>query len=329
MLEKKITRREMLRNSGLALLGSSIFGWSACSPDPKNSEPGSQSGKDNNSGRPFRISINTSTIQGYKLGIEEQIDLCIEAGFDGIELWIRDIETYINKGGTPEALAERLQKGNLLLENIIGFSNWIADDDQQRKQGLSIMQRDMELTARMGGQFIAAPVQGIKVIEKEKLPIYSERFRAILELGDRTGVTPILELWGAGALNQLSDTAAITIGAAHPKATMLLDFYHLYRGGNSFDSLRQLNGGMLPVFHINDYPANPARTELKDSDRVFPGDGVCPFGEVLPILYNSGFRGGLSVELFNRSYWETMDAKTVLRQSYEKTAKVIAASNLQ
>lgn len=319
----------MLRNSGLALLGSSIFGWSACSPGPKTPESGGLGETGKGGGRPFRISLNTSTIQGFKLGIEEQIGLCIEAGFDGIELWIRDIETYINQGGTPEALAERLQKGNLLLENIIGFSNWISDDDQLRKQGLNIIQRDMELTARLGGRFIAAPVQGIKVIEKEKLPVYSERYRAILELGDRTGVTPILELWGAGALNQLSDTAAITIGTAHPKATMLLDFYHLYRGGNSFDSLRQINGGILPVFHINDYPAQPARTELKDSDRVFPGDGVCPFREVLPVLYNSGFRGGLSVELFNRGYWETMDARTVLRQSYEKTAKVIAESNLQ
>ncbi len=321
----------MLKNSGLALLGTSIFGLipGACSPGSKNQESAGVSGKGKNTERPFRISINTSTIQGYKLGIEEQIDLCIEAGFDGIELWIRDIETYINEGGTPEALADRLKKGNLLLENIIGFSNWISDDDLQRQQGLNIMQRDMELTARLGGRFIAAPVQGIKQIEKEKLPIYSERYRKILELGDRTEVTPILELWGAGALNQLSDTAAITIGTAHPKATMLLDFYHLYRGGNSFDSLRQINGGILPVFHINDYPANPVRTELKDSDRVFPGDGVCPFNEVLPVLYNSGFRGGLSVELFNRGYWETMDAKTILRQSYEKTAKVIADSNLQ
>jgi len=320
MFEKKISRRTMLRNSSLALLGGSLAGvLPSCTS--KESQPVSNpktTGK-----LPFRISMNVSTIRGFKLGVEEQIDLTAEAGFDGIELWVSDVEAYIKEGGTPEALAQRMKKAGLLLENMIGFSTWIADDEVRRQEGQKKMREDMELTARLGGKFIAAPVQGIRTIERDKLPEYSNRLRQILEAGDDTGVTPILELWGAGALNQLSDTAAITIGTGHPKATMLLDFYHLYRGGNSFESLRQLNGAMFPVFHINDYPAQPARTELNDADRVFPGDGVCPFQDVLPILCQIGFRGGLSVELFNKSYWETMDAKTILKRSYEKTLQVI------
>lgn len=324
MSEKKISRREMLRNSGLALLGSGFLGLCSCVPAATDKVKNASQKKE----RPFRISLNTSTIQGYKLGVEEQIDRCIETGFDGIELWVRDVENYIRHGGSPETLAERMKKGNLLLENMIGFSNWISDDELLRVEALNVMRRDMELTARLGGKFIAAPVQGIHSIEKEKLPLYAERYRKILEIGDETGITPILELWGAGALNQLSDAVAITIGTAHPKASMLLDFYHLYRGGNSFESLRQVNGSILPVFHINDYPSQPPRNELKDSDRIFPGDGICPFREVLPILYESGFRGGLSVELFNRGYWETMDVKTVLRNSYDKTYNVIMESGV-
>lgn len=185
------------------------------------------------------------------------------------------------------------------------------------------MQKDMELTARLGGKYIAAPVQGLSTFDRSKLPEYAERYTKILEAGDQTGVTPILELWGAGHLNQLSDTLHIVTGTLHPKATMLLDFYHLYRRGNSFDSLHLLNGSALPVFHINDYPATPERIRLNDSDRVFPGDGICPFEEVLPVLYKNGFRGALSVELFNRSYWETMPVKEVLQKSYEKTISVI------
>jgi sugar phosphate isomerase/epimerase len=302
-------------------IGSSLTELASCSPKSNNQK--NMVVSDLKGGLPFRISLNTSTITGYKLPIEEQIDLCIEAGFDGIELWIRDVLSYIEKGGTPEELATRMKNGGLLLENMIGFSNWIADDNVQRKEGLNIMLRDMELTTRLGGRFIAAPAQGINSIEKNKLPIYADRYRTILDYGDETEVTPILELWGGGALNQLSDTIAITIGTAHPKASMLLDFYHLYRGGNSFESLRQINGANLQVFHINDYPAFPPQSELKDSDRVFPGDGICPFNETLPILHDIGFRGGLSVELFNREYWETMDVKAVLKSSYNKTVKVI------
>jgi len=303
----EITRREMLRNSGIALAAGGLMGTTSFSP------------------RPFRVSLNTSTIRGYQLPVEKQIDLCAEAGFDGIELWVSDVEAYVKQGGTVAELGRRIKQHGLVLENMIAFSTWMADDAVERAAGIQKMRQDMELTAGLGGKYIAAPVQGIPAVVKQKLPEYSDRYRVILEEGVQAGVTPLLELWGGGALNQLSDTAAITIGAAHPNASMLLDFYHLYRGGNSFDSLRQLNGGVLPVFHINDYPGFIPREALEDADRVFPGDGSCPFDEILPLLQEIGFRGAFSIELFNKTYWDSTDVVTLLKKSYHKT--VAALSN--
>ena len=325
MVYNKMTRREMLRLSGMTIAAGGLTNILSCTP--KTNDPGEKPNKEHK--RPFRISLNTSTIRGYKLPVEEQIDLCGKTGFEGIELWVSDVEAYMKQGGTPEDLAKQMKSHGLLLENMIAFSTWAADDPHLRDEGVRKMRQDMELTAKLGGKYIAAPVQGIQSIEKEKIEEYASRYRQILLTSDEASVTPIMELWGAGALNQLSDAASIAIATAHPKATMLLDFYHLYRGGNSFESLRLINGAALPVFHINDYPAEPVRTELKDADRVFPGDGICPFNEVLPILYHSGFRGGLSVELFNQNYWDTMDVETVLQQSFDKTLQVIRSAILE
>lgn len=318
MSKSEVTRREMLHTSGIALAASGLMAMAPIFS--KGQQPAAVSEKRNH---PFRLSLNTSTIRGYELPVEEQVDLCAAAGFDGIELWVSDVEAYIKQGGTAEALGHRIKQHGLVLENMISFSTWIADDPARRAEGIQKMRQDMELTAHLGGGHIAAPVQGVSVIEKHQLPTYSERYRAILEEGVQIGVIPVLELWGGGALNQLSDTIAITTGAAHPKASMLLDFYHLYRGGNSFDSLWQINGGILPVFHINDYPTSIPREELKDADRVFPGDGSCPFDKVLPILYETGFHGAFSIELFNETYWNSMDVATLLKKSYQKTAATL------
>lgn len=171
-----------------------------------------------------------------------------------------------------------------------------------------------------------APVQGIKEIDRTKFDAYAERYEAILQLEDETGVLPIIELWGMGALNKVADCAHIVIASGHPKATMLLDIYHIYRGGNDWDTLDCLNGGRLPVIHMNDYPATPSYELLKDSDRVLPGEGVCPFGDVIPKLYDAGFKGAFSVELFNKHYWDTMDAATLLSKSYESTHQVLASA---
>jgi sugar phosphate isomerase/epimerase len=87
--------------------------------------------------------------------------------------------------------------------------------------------------------------------------------------------------------------------------------------------LALLNGASLPVFHINDYPGDIPAETVRDSDRVYPGDGVCPFDEIIPLLYQAGFRGALSLELFNASYWRDSTPGQVLDTGYKKTTEVI------
>ena len=315
-MKHKISRRKAIATSlkvSLAAIGG--YAFKSNLPYPENSALKKK--------LPIRISLNTSTLLHYKLDVDVQIDMVANAGFDGVELWMRDIQAYLEKGGKAEQLKRKLEDRGLILENIIGFSKWCSDDPEERKKAMEQLREEMMIIAQMGGKFIAAPVQGIESLDRNKYDDYAERYNAILNLGDETGVTPILELWGMGALNKVSDCAQIAIATGHPKATMLLDFYHVYRGGNDWDTVDLLNGNRLPVIHINDYPSSPSYELLKDSDRVLPGEGVCPFNELIPKLYNAGFRGGFSVELFNKEYWETMDAKTILKNSYEKTYTVV------
>jgi sugar phosphate isomerase/epimerase len=76
---------------------------------------------------------------------------------------------------------------------------------------------------------------------------------------------------------------------------------------------------------MNDYPAVPGRAEITDAHRVYPGDGVAPLPAMLRELRRSGFRGVLSLELFNREYWK-QDALAVARTGLEKMQAVVRAS---
>jgi 2-keto-myo-inositol isomerase len=242
---------------------------------------------------------------------------------------MRDIMAFLDQGGSGSQLGDLLKEGGLRLENIIGFSQWCSEDAEERKKAIDQLRKEMEVTASLGGEYIAAPVMGLEALDPAKFDVYSERYNAILALEKDTDIVPVLEIWGAGALHSVSDAAKIVIGTGHPKATMLLDFYHIYRGGNHWETLDILNGHKLPVIHMNDYPASPARELLTDGHRLLPGEGICPFNTVLPKLQRAGFSGGLSVELFNKDYWATMDADTMLRNSYEATRKVISHAMAQ
>jgi sugar phosphate isomerase/epimerase len=123
-------------------------------------------------------------------------------------------------------------------------------------------------------------------------------------------------------LNRLSDETYVAVATGHPKACILADSYHLYKGGSDYESLRLLSGAALGVFHINDYPATPPRAEITDAARVFPGDGVAPLATLFQALRDIGYRGMLSLEVFNSEYWN-QDALYVARAGLEKTRAAV------
>jgi sugar phosphate isomerase/epimerase len=274
---------------------------------------------------PFGYCLNTSTIRGAALPIDRELEIAAEAGFQAVEPWIEEIEEFMSRGGKLPELRQRIGELGLVIAGAVGFAEWIVGDEGRRATGLERMARDMGLVAEIGGRFIAAPPIGAHQADQEKpsLGQVAERYAAILDLGQRSGVTPILELWGASrTLSRLSEVVFVATETADLGACLLLDSYHLYKGGSGFGGLRLLQGNALPVLHINDYPAIPDREQIDDSDRVYPGDGVAPLGELMRTLDAIGFRGFLSVELFNPEYWQH-PPQEVARRAFEKTRDVV------
>ena len=264
-----------------------------------------------------RYCLNTSTIRGQKLTIVEEVELAAKVGYDGIEPWIREISAYTQNGGSLKDLGKRIADAGLTVESAIGFAAWIVDDPAQRQVALETAKRDMEIVRQLGGTRIAAPPVGATK-EEVSLAAAAERYAKLLEVGREVGVTPMLELWGfSRSLHRIGEVAYVAVESGQPDATMLLDVYHIYKGGSDFHGLKMLNGASIGAFHFNDYPADPPRDQIGDADRVHCGDGVAPLTQIIRDVYASGFSGALSLELFNREYWK-QDAEVVARTGLEK-----------
>ena len=271
----------------------------------------------------FRYCLNTSTIRQQKLSLPEEIDLASQVGYQAIEPWIRELDTYQQSGGKLSDLKKRLDDKNVTVEGAIDFFQWASDDASIRQKGLEDAKSTMDRLAQLGAKRVAAPPAGIHKAKPVSLEALADRYRALLEVGEKTGVQPQLEIWGPSTnLSRLSEAMYVASGADHPQACLLMDVYHLHRGGSGFEGLGLLNGRVLPVMHVNDYPGTPAAAQLNDGDRVYPGDGVAPFNRIIEILIDIEFDGFLSLELFNRDYWK-QDAQTVAKTGLEKTKAVV------
>ena len=273
-----------------------------------------------------RYCLNTSTIRGQGLSLVEEIELAAKVGYDGIEPWIREIETYQQDGGSLDDLRKRIGDAGLQVESAIGFARWIVDDDAARREGIEQLRRDMDLVRSIGGTRIAAPPVGANRGDSPQLDLFAvaARYRTVLEIGAEIGVTPQAEIWGSSKnLSRLGEAVFVAVESGHPSACVLPDVYHIFRGGSGFAGLGMLSGQAVHCFHMNDYPGGKDRTEYNDGDRVFPGDGVAPLKEIMTTLRKTGFGGALSLELFNRSYWER-PAEDVAREGLEKMRSAVA-----
>ncbi len=277
---------------------------------------------------PFRYGLNASTLRGHNLPLTEFVAIAAEAGYHGIEPWIDEIEKYVAEGGSLPDLRRQISDSGLTVEGAIGFAAWIVDDAGQRKAGLEQAKRDMDLIAQIGGTRIAAPPMGLTETEDHDLLKLADRYRALCEIGEGFGITPLLEVWGfSKTLRRLGDAAAVAIESGHRSAAILADSYHLYKGGSPVTGLNLLRGEILPVFHVNDYPDIAPET-VTDADRVYPGNGIAPLGEIFRTLRTIGFTGTLSLELFNADYYR-QDAKTVAKMGLAKMRQAVQQADLE
>jgi sugar phosphate isomerase/epimerase len=254
---------------------------------------------------PFTYCLNTSTIRGQNLSLDKEIEIAAKAGYTGIEPWVRKVSDYAASGGSLKDIRKKTGDLGLTVESAIDFSRWIIDDDHQRAKGFEQVKRAMDVLAQIGGKRIAAPPAGATREAGLDLMKAAERYRALLELGDRMGVVPQIETWGSSKnLHRLGQAMFVVIESGHPKACFLPDVYHTYKGGSDFHGFKQLSAHSVQVLHMNDYPADPPRETIGDRDRVMPGDGIAPLTQILRDLRANGSRAALSLELFSPTYWK-------------------------
>jgi sugar phosphate isomerase/epimerase len=304
-LKMRISRRNALTAMAMGAMGIT--------------HPASLHGSGTGAPSKFRFCLNTSTISGQDPGLHKYVEIASQAGYDGIEVWVRDVKAALNTGQTLSSIKAFIADHGLKVESAIGFAPWMAEGES----GLKQMEQEMEMLAGIACHRIAAPPAGVPSDQVLDLFAMGEKYGRLLELGRATGVMPQLEFWGASpVLWHLGQVLMIAAAADDPDVKILPDVYHMFRGGSGFNALKMIHGNLIDLFHMNDYPGSKPREQQDDGDRVYPGDGAAPLKEILSSLRNMGGEKVLSLELFNRTYWEE-DPLLVATRGLEKMRALV------
>jgi len=268
---------------------------------------------------PFGYCLNASTIRGTPL--LQQIAIAAAVGYDAIELWFADLDDALAKGATVDEVRDRLNASGLKVPTMIYLGDWLDASPESWPRIKAACTRRLELAAALGAGFvISGPPQGTADVETG-----ARHYRELLEAGEAAGAFPAMEFLGfVDQFNTVESALDIVDRAGHPAGTIVVDPFHIFRGGGSVETIGNVRAEQIAIAHFNDAPASPRREEQHDGHRVWPGDGSLNLRRYCELLQQIGYGGWLSVELFREDLWQS-DPRNVARVGLEKMRRVVEA----
>ena len=138
------------------------------------------------------------------------------------------------------------------------------------------------------------------------------------------GVRPAMEYLGfVQSVYTIEQAWQIVEDADHPDSSLIMDPFHILRGGGSIESIALVPADKVAIWHWNDAPSDKPFAEQTDADRVMPGDGIGPLQRIEELALAQGYEGFVSLELFNPALWEE-DPEEVARIGLDKMQRYFA-----
>lgn len=268
---------------------------------------------------PWPICLDTATIRPASL--EEKVNIAAQAGYDAIEPWDGELAEYEEQGGDLEELGSRIKELGLFIPSVIGLWNALPPNDSDFEESLEDTRNRMRMAKAIGSEHIQTIPNTVG--DGYDVKQIAKRYRQIIDIGqDEFGIKPALVFVKFFPLKTLGQAMAVALDANHPDALVIPDTFHMYISEGGFKGLNLIRGESIAIFQFADAPDTKPPGDLADEDRVFPGEGILPLPDILKDLHNIGFKGCISLELYNPDYYER-DLLDVANTGLQKTLDVI------
>lgn len=212
------------------------------------------------------------------------------AGFDGLCLHLRDYAEQRAKGLSDADLTAILADQGLRLFGLEFLTGWdraegapLEETAWRAAQGLGVSRLNIGREAGPAPRAIA-PIRA--------------RFEALAERAAREGVRLALEIVPWTAAPDLASARALTAGMDN--AGLVIDSWHIFRGGISLAELAAVPGAEILDIQINDAgPGTATDLATETCQRLCCGEGSLDLQGFVAALRQTGSQAPLSVEIIS------------------------------
>ena len=247
------------------------------------------------------IALN-STLTAGRVPWPEFAQLAAKLGYGGVD---------VNMGKAMEAgvdATKSLLGGLRLKPAVAGLPVEFRKDDTVFQQGMAKLAEHAQFAAAIGCPRMATWIMPSTDTPKDELrKIYRDRFQAISTVLLKHGVRLALEnvsplhlrkrsphefIWRTSEMVEFAKECGPNVG-------LMLDSWHWHHAGGTVRDI--ITAGKDRIVHVQaaDAPKLPPE-DIRDNERLMPGEGVIDFQGFFGALKKIGYNNGVSPEVFGR-----------------------------
>ena len=247
------------------------------------------------------LSLNSVLVSG-RVKWPEFARLAAKVGFPGTDVML---VPALAAGAT--ATNELLAQLNIR-PAVFDFPVEFRKDDASFQQGLSKLDKEAEFAAAVHCPRMVTYIMSSSDTPKDELrSLYKKRFTACARVLAKWNVRLGLEflaplhlrkqfryefIWRMNEMLEFARECGENVG-------LLLDSWHWHHAGATTQDIVSAGRERIVHVHFNDAPNLPA-AQIRDNQRLLPGEGVINLIGLLQALQKIGYRDALSVEVFGR-----------------------------
>lgn len=248
--------------------------------------------------------LAAGTTQG--VAFADRLEPAARAGFDGVSIFAADVDAFQATGMTCAEARRRIAAAGLMLTEVEIVGNWLPGSvpPPGMPDWLSAL-LDRNTAERLCGMAAELGASGISVAELFGLrfdaAVMADAFAAICRHAAAAGLHVALEPVPTGGVATLAQAADIVRRAGAPNGGLLIDSWHLFRGGSGLAALAATPGEAILSVQISDAPAVASDDLDREMvrGRLLPGAGELDLPGFLSAVAATGTQAPIAVEVFS------------------------------
>ena len=247
---------------------------------------------------------------------EDRMEAAGNAGFKGIGLVHNGMMDTVDKIGYP-AMKAILEKNGIKHVELEFLVDWYHSGER-RRQSDKARQELLEAAKALGARSIKiGPGIGEDTAD---IDLMVKEFTLLSQQAAEVGANVVLEIMPFSNVRTIETALAIVEGANQPNGGLLLDIWHLQRGGIDFNDISKIPARFIKSIELNDahkYAIEPLWMDTIHK-RVLPGDGTFDVPAFIKAVQAAGYEGPWGLEVLSDTH-RMLPLEQMANSAYEKT----------